>query len=271
MTETGIANLVLSHLGAAPVTSINDATPEAEAIRDAWNAVRDALIRAHRWNFAKARAYLTPVVLGESFALPTDCLRVTRVNGVEQSGTLGEGAEIEGRTLRLPAAVCEIVYLRSIPNPDDWDSLFTLVFAYELAAASGARIAGGSQSLSEGMRANALQQLRVAMAANAIETRPTVVRAIDGSRFYGSVHNISMGTPYVPHTPVPPATPVLVDPVTSLITADDGSLREMTLYPDGRRVFKVVYLDLPTDGATYEESTYPSGEVAYKLVETTSP
>ena len=251
MTQTGIANLVLSNLGSAPVTSINDATPEAEAIRDAWEAVRDGLLRSHRWNFAKARAQLTPVVLGESFALPADCLRVVRVNGLEQSGTLGEGAEIEGRTLRVASTVCEIVYLRIIPNPQDWDALFTLVFAYELAAAAGPRIAGGSQSLSEAMRSNAATQLRVAIAANAIETRPTVVRAMDGSRYYAAVHNVLTTRSTDPASTVTLSTTATAagasaQPVISYVVGADGATYEKTTLPNGSAFFKPVFLSIPS-------------------------
>jgi len=246
MTPTGIANLVLSHLGAAPITSLSDATPEAEAIRDAWDAVRDGLLRAHRWNFAKARAYLTPVVLGESFALPTDCLRVVRVNEVDQSGPAEDGAEIEGRTLRLEATQCEVVYLRIMENPQDWDSLFVLVFGYELAAAVGPRLANGSQSLADSMRQRASDQLQVAMGANAIETRPTVRRAISGSRYlehvYGGMRRSSVAVP----SSAPPA------PVASSSTL-------------------IVEYIIGSDGATYEKTTLASGAVFYKIVTTEAP
>lgn len=235
MTQTGIANLVLSHLGAAQVTSINDATTEAEAIRDCWDAVRNGLIRAHRWNFAKARAALSAVETGEVWALPPDCLRVVRVNDVDQSGTVDYGAEIEGHNLILEADGCRIVYLRIMENPADWDSLFVLVFAYELAAAVGPRLANGSQSLADAMRARAQDQLQVAMAANAIETRPTVRRAVEGSRYYQQVWNGTDGcdcrrfpstvggTTTTPTTPTTPTGGALVDPDGNPLVDPDGN------------------------------------------------
>jgi hypothetical protein len=281
MTQTGIANLVLSHLGAAPITSIGDATVEAEAIRDCWDAVRDGLLRAHRWNFAKARAYLTPVVYGESFALPTDCLRVIRVNGVDQSGPLDDGAEIEGRTLRLAATMCEVVYLRIVPNPDDWDSLFTLAFGYELAAAVGPRLANGSQSLASDMRTRGAEQLAIAMAANAIETRPTVRRATDGSRYLDAVYG-----PRRPQQPAPPAKLLTQLPTVTItiVQGGDGAWYERTAYSDGRSVYKLLLGDVGavsgaipssvpiltlvtgSDGALYEETLMPNGGRYYKPV-----
>jgi hypothetical protein len=247
MTQTGIANLALSHLGASQITAITDATVEAEAIRDCWDAVRNGLIRAHRWNFAKTRAYLTPVVWGESFALPTDCLRVVRVNGVDQSGTVDEGAEIEGRTLRLAATTCEVVYLRIIENPDDWDALFTIVFGYELAAAVGPRLANGSQSLASEMRDRATDQLQIAMAANAIETKPTIRRAIEGSRYLEHV----WGSPVVRSAPSAPAPPTTAPagssstPVITIVQGTDGAWYEKTTMPDGTEFFKPVFTALP--------------------------
>lgn len=236
MTATGIANLVLSHLGAKSVTSIDDVTTEAEALRDAWGAVRDGLLRAHRWNFAKVRAYLTPVVAGESFALPADCLRILRVNGVDQAGPVDGGAEIEGKTLRIEADSCEVVYLRIVENVGEWDSLFVLVFGYELAAAVGPRLANGSQAIADAMRARAADQLQIAMAANAIETRPTVRRAVEGSRMlqriwhgyegecnwrrYPSTVPTTTTTTTTPGTPPPGA---LVDPDGNYLVDPDGN------------------------------------------------
>lgn len=286
MTSTGIANLVLSHLGASQITAITDATVEAEAVRDAWGAVRDGMLRAHRWNFAKTRAFLTPVIPGESFALPTDCLRVVRVNGVDQSGRAEEGAEIEGRTLRLVASICEIVYLRVVENPDDWDSLFTLVFGYELAAAVAPRLANGAVQLSAALREQAASQLQVAMAANAIETRPTVRRAVEGSRYLDAVYG-----PLRQPEPVPPATVLskLPETVITVVLGDDGTYYEKTVYPNGAVVYKpllasvgassvavastkpILSIVTGADGAYYEETLMPDGSRFYKPVLVTKP
>jgi hypothetical protein len=251
MTETGIANLVLSHLGASGITSINDATPEAEAIRDAWAGVRDGLIRSHRWNFAKKIATLTPTTWGVSYQLPSDCLRILTVNGVEQSGTLEEGAEIIGKELFVAADECEVVYLRQVANPEEWDSLFTLVFAYELAAACGPRLANGSMTIAQTMREGARYQLQAAVAANAIETRPTVVRAIDGSRYYQAVWGGRR--PAIRSIPSVPST-----------TPSGGGSTTTPPQP-------VIEYIIGTDGATYEKTTMPNGSVFFKPVLTTPP
>jgi hypothetical protein len=252
MTETGIANLVLSHLGASGVTSINDLTPEAEAIRDAWDGVRDALIRSHRWNFAKTIATLTPVTYGVSYQLPSDFLRLLTVNGVEQSGTLGEGAEVVGKQIYVAAETCDIVYLRIVPNPEEWDSLFAVVFAYELAAACGPRLANGSLTIAQAMREGARIQLQAAMSANAIETRPTVVRAIDGSRYYQAVWGGRVPAVRTIPAGAPPSTTTPTTPTT----------------PTNQPVIEYI---IGTDGATYEKTTMPNGSVFYKPVFTAPP
>lgn len=248
MTQTGIANLVLSHLGASPVVSINEATPEAEAIRDCWDGVRDALLRSHRWNFAKARAVLTPVVAGVSFQLPTDCLRPLRVNGVEQPGTLDLGGEVEGRQLYVSATSCDLTYIKLVPNPEDWDPLFTVVFAYNLAAAVGPRIANGSQSLSESMLAKGQEQMRYAMMANAVETRAPVARAIEGSRWLQAVWGspVTRVTPSSPSVTTPAASGGASNvPVITIVMGTDGAWYEKTTMPDGTAFFKPVLPALP--------------------------
>lgn len=246
MTQTGIANLVLSHLGAAPVVSINEATPEAEAIRDCWEGVRDALLRAHRWNFAKVRSWLTPVVSGVSFQLPTDCLRPLRVNGVEQPGALDLGGEVEGRLLYTTGTTCDLTYIRVVPNPEDWDPLFTVVFAYNLAAAVGPRIANGSQSLSESMLAKGQEQMRYAMLANAVESRTAVARAVNGSRYLEAVWGAPV-TRVSPSSPsvTTPAPTTSTGPVITIVQGTDGAWYEKTTMPDGTEFYKPVLEALP--------------------------
>lgn len=248
MTETGIANLALSHLGSPGIVSISEAIPEAEAVRDCWAGVRDALLRAHRWNFAKARQMLTPVVPGQVYQLPSDCLRPLRINGLEQPGASDLGAEVEGRHLLVSADYCELQFIRRIVNPEDWDPLFTVVFAYQLAAAAGPRISNGSQSLSESMVQKAEIQMKYAMAANAVESKATVSRAIDGSRYLDAVagsrrrKQVSQSPSSIPTVASGSTAP---QPVISYVKGSDGAWYEKTTLPDGTEFFKLVYLILP--------------------------
>jgi len=62
MTKTEIANLALSHLGAKLLNDIaTDTTQQAICVRLWFDAARDDMLSSHPWNFAIARAILTPL------------------------------------------------------------------------------------------------------------------------------------------------------------------------------------------------------------------
>jgi len=81
-----IANLALTHLGATPITSFDDATVEAELCRQYYPLMRDAVLEDHNWSFAMRRVALTPIAekpvfqYTQIFPLPADTLRVILVS-----------------------------------------------------------------------------------------------------------------------------------------------------------------------------------------------
>ena len=83
-TETTIINAALRRLGDKPITSRLDGSPAANAVNDLFDDARDALLRAHPWNFATTRVALmpsstTPVYgFDYQYALPADWLRTDR-------------------------------------------------------------------------------------------------------------------------------------------------------------------------------------------------
>ena len=101
------------------------------------------------------------------------------------------------------------------------------------------------------MRSNAATQLRVAIAANAIETRPTVVRAMDGSRYYAAVNNVLTTRSTDPASTVTLSTSVAAagasaQPVISYVVGADGATYEKTTLPNGSAFFKPVFLSIPS-------------------------
>jgi hypothetical protein len=77
-----ICNSALQKLGASKIQSLDDASVNARALGVAYESTRDALLRAHPWNFAIQRFQLaadaTPPAFGKknSVTLPTGWLRV---------------------------------------------------------------------------------------------------------------------------------------------------------------------------------------------------
>lgn len=93
-TVESVVNTALRRIGAQPITAIGAATPNAEKANAIYEEERDALLRAHVWNFAVARAELTRLVTLPAFewdyayAKPADWLRTVSVH----DNDAGDGA-----------------------------------------------------------------------------------------------------------------------------------------------------------------------------------
>jgi len=79
-----ICNSALVKIGAARITSLSDSTKEAKLCNQIFVSIRDEVLRAHPWNFAKKRATLSVDATAPNwgysyrFALPVDCLRILK-------------------------------------------------------------------------------------------------------------------------------------------------------------------------------------------------
>ena len=145
-TEVGIKNAALILLGRAPLTSPTDNSEQGRVMAARFDAVRDAVIRAHPWNFAKTRTTLAVLATAPAFGwdkqyqLPTDpfCLRVLVINDDPS-----EKFEVEGRLLLTDiGAPLKVTYLAQITEPADFDATFAEVMAVLLAARTAYKLTG---------------------------------------------------------------------------------------------------------------------------------
>ncbi|HET6197366.1 MAG TPA: hypothetical protein VFE12_16515, partial [Acetobacteraceae bacterium] len=85
---TDICNAAISHCGTrSKISAIDEGSAEANACLTHFAIVRDATLRAFDWNFARITAPLAellnpPARWRHKYALPTDCLRLRRLNDV---------------------------------------------------------------------------------------------------------------------------------------------------------------------------------------------
>ena len=98
-----IWNQALSLLGERPIAALDSDGPASRILELHWATVRDSLLRGHRWNFARKRATLTAGTApafgwSYSYALPSDCLRVLELNGIQAAMTDAD-FELEGANL----------------------------------------------------------------------------------------------------------------------------------------------------------------------------
>jgi len=124
-TPISICSNALLLLGAAPISSFDDATAHAKLSANLWPSARDAALRAHSWNCATKRTVLAPLAdppafdFRYQFALPSDWLKTLQVGE--------KGCQIpfrtEGRRLLANQQSLALVYIYRNENPATWDAL----------------------------------------------------------------------------------------------------------------------------------------------------
>jgi hypothetical protein len=151
-SETTIANLALSKLGAGRIIDLDEESPEAQACRLHYAETRDEVLRSHRWNFATKPQTLVEAVGTPSFGwnhqfiLPSDCLRVLEVNGWRLSQRPGHWG-VEGKILLCNDPGADIRYIQRITDCNLFDSIFVEAITLKLASKI-ARAVNGSLEMS---------------------------------------------------------------------------------------------------------------------------
>lgn len=199
-TQTEIANQALRNFGQSRITDINENTPAAQAIRDVWDTARRAALRAHHWNFAQRQAELTassetPLFKWRfSYPLPSDYLRLISCNCVPSGVKITyfdvqQGASAVGDPSPQPLALvsnwstAKIEYTADVVPCAYWDDQFVEAFGFMLASKVAASIMGDGGNAAALMAQRNFQSLLQAMSSDAIESKPKVVSALQGSAY----------------------------------------------------------------------------------------
>jgi len=160
-----ICNMALSHIGSPRIQAFTDRTKQGFDCDLHYEPVRDSVLRAFPWNFAKKRKVLAlsdNTISGwtYAYAYPTDCLRAMDIYNPLQSQSYTDGYydngvyvqsavqvkanrtkfEIslnDGNTRRLVLTDqedAELIYIARVTDPNVFDTEFTKALAYALAA-----------------------------------------------------------------------------------------------------------------------------------------
>lgn len=146
--DVDLCNRALSRLGTrASIAALDENSTEARTVSIWYAATRDALLRVHDWNFARRRvalAELGSLSNGSAagswayrFALPTDCLRLLRLEP-SAAGQPSPRFEVAGDgTNRVvlcdePAPVA--IYTARVADPGLFDVGFAQALVDQLAA-----------------------------------------------------------------------------------------------------------------------------------------
>jgi len=192
-SQVDIANRALSKLGEARIISLDDDTKNAREIKSAFDIVRDAEFRAHRWHFTKKRITLpalseTPI-FGWDYQcqLPSDFLQVIQVgyydpivdlSDYRTSGSRDWEIEAGGVLLTNLEAPLPLRYVARIDDTTRYDSTFVEVLACRLAV-EVCQALTQSETKKESARADYKEAMSVAIRSNSIELPPQTMQ--DGS------------------------------------------------------------------------------------------
>lgn len=156
-SEVTICNLALTRLGHQMISALTEGTTTSDLCNLYYVPTRDAVLRAHPWNFAIFRQSLARDTAAPNhefsykFALPTDpyCLKVIRTSweATGFSGTAvygfpgqmgyadyGVPYRIEGRFLLCNESTVSIEYIGRVVDVAQFDDQFVDVLAQRLAA-----------------------------------------------------------------------------------------------------------------------------------------
>lgn len=133
---TDIQNSALIKLGAERIGSENENNNRARLVKEQYPKIRDDLLRAHPWKFARTRAELVPISPKPNnfpewlhvFQLPSDCLRIILTSLPDTAPWDTE----QGKFLANETPVT-IKYIQRVTNVTLFDDNFCEVLAWALA------------------------------------------------------------------------------------------------------------------------------------------
>ena len=186
-----ICNEAMDLLGAATITSLTENSKEARLCNRRFETVRDAVLRAHPWNAAIARADLaqdsaTPAFgFNFQYTLPNDpyCLRVLSFWNVNVDNELTPYDsqvmyKIEGRKILSNEETCKIIYVSRVTDTEQYDALLSSTIAHRLASETAYAITG-SNSIAQQMFSLYETRIREARSMDAMEGQPDKIIADD--------------------------------------------------------------------------------------------
>jgi len=175
-SDVQIVNMALRRLRVSPITSIGEDSEPGAWASAVYAACRDEVLVGHAWNFAVKRASLaadpTAPAWGYDYryTLPTDCLRVWRLDG-ELEGIAGP-YRVEGRyILTDDSAPLLIEYISQATDAGIYPPLFVNALVARLAL-EGAYGLTGSGTREGDLRGAYFQAMADARRADSQEGTP---------------------------------------------------------------------------------------------------
>ena len=141
-----ISSNALRLIGDDPITSFSDDSERARLVNAIYEEMRDEVTRAATWNCCKSRQVLASLSETPAFGwayyhqLPADCLRVVDVF----SGDTRIDHAVEGRRLMTDVSSVNLIFLKRVTDPNEFDVLFIAAYTARIAAELALPISGSN-------------------------------------------------------------------------------------------------------------------------------
>lgn len=165
ISKVDIGNMALIHLGIKPITSLNEASKPAQTINLFFDSTRDAVLRAHFWNFASKTEQLV-AISGELlpgwlylYAQPPQCLCIRKVfddttipnpKPSEYKPTLSPTSN--QRSIAANVSPAYIEYTMQIVDPNLFDTAFIKAFSRLLASELAQPLTGNAKMVEDNLK-----------------------------------------------------------------------------------------------------------------------
>lgn len=182
VSAVSICNRALHKLGTGTITDLTDNSEKARVMNVAYEPVRDAELRRHRWRFAIKRTSLAALAdtpdsdYEYQYQVPGDFLRLIEGGDIVSLADLSDyrslssaAYSLEGRTILTDlGAPLAIRYIARIEDTTLYDSCFVESLAARLAFETVERITESSQKKSD-LMVDYRESIKEAIRANALE------------------------------------------------------------------------------------------------------
>ena len=139
MTDIQICNLALARLGDSRINALTDATAQAQYCSLFYAQTLEELQTEFDWQFCRKLASLTADATAPAFgyarrfAVPSDFLRLIRLNGIDEDENFSKWEIVDGFIHTDLAAPAQIEYIAHVTDAAKFPAVFVEIFSAKLA------------------------------------------------------------------------------------------------------------------------------------------
>jgi len=155
MTDIQLCNLALARLGDSRITALTDATAQAQYCSLFYAQTLEELQTEFDWQFCRKLASLTADATSPAFgysrrfAVPSDFLRLIRLNGIDEDENFSKWEIVDGFIHTDLSAPAQIEYIASVTTAAKFPAVFVEILSAKLAANLAMPLTGSKELFSQ--------------------------------------------------------------------------------------------------------------------------